>query len=812
MTLTLGVFLHILHHCCSVGITQAELLSALVSTVEENESLTGDTRLVQHIFSCERGFPRTAGVQGGAPQESSGGITNIVPLMRYADLAAMAQKISAKVFPLLDQDKSRMLFLALRHVVREDASIFKGNSAKFHDWTGFAPTEFVFLQHINFGWLLAGLFKYCTLAGKYTSGKATLKTIRGGEFWNKIEAFDYYLFADDLGDNPPLEKAASLQGLDSYLHAIRREYEQVKTFFDWKRYFQFDELFVCSDIRPYAESPSGFRKPIPNATAMTLAPISQYLILYGTGGMGKSMMMRHLLFDAIDNVQERNIIPFFVTLRYYHHHGNQDLVHFILEESEDAWPGLDETLLREILASGKALILLDGLDEVKSNEADILRAKLHELIKKYPDNQYIMSSRPFDHHFRSYTQFRTAEVCGLRVEQVDDLIVRVGYMEKNLERREAFRDIIRERMRTQDRTFCENPLLLTIMMLIFSQHRSLPTKRHAFYYEAYSVLFSRHDSQKDGGFIRELRSKLTEEEFQLIFSEFCFKTYFREEYEFTKDQFIATISSLKSWQRVKERTGTDQFLLDACVNLCIMDECGTDYSFIHRSFQEYFCACWLKEKTDEMLKKKVAWFEAEKKRTMEDCVFSFLHEMAQIRVEKNMIFPVLEDCLTPRDGAGMYWSYLMNQYPSIPYVIGLHADTTFEPKSAILMYVLDRLDAFHKDLVPDSIPYESIFCDTVYFSVSPRIGHPAREEAMLKTYYKQQSRTYVTVVRRDMNILPDMLWDAKNTYPKLYNYFVSKKCPLAQEFVKLKAYYEQLRIKLQDEEEEEEESEKLISA
>ena len=213
-----------------------------------------------------------------------------------------------------------------------------------------------------------------------------------------------------------------------------------------------------------------------------------------------------------------------------------------------------------------------------------------------------------------------------------------------------------------------------------------------------------------------------------------------------------------------------------------------------------------------MLKKKVAWFEAEKKRTMEDCVFSFLHEMAQIRVEKNMIFPVLEDCLTPRDGAGMYWSYLMNQYPSIPYVIGLHADTTFEPKSAILMYVLDRLDAFHKDLVPDSIPYESIFCDTVYFSVSPRIGHPAREEAMLKTYYKQQSRTYVTVVRRDMNILPDMLWDAKNTYPKLYNYFVSKKCPLAQEFVKLKAYYEQLRIKLQDEEEEEEESEKLISA
>ena len=112
---------------------------------------------------------------------------------------------------------------------------------------------------------------------------------------------------------------------------------------------------------------------------------------------------------------------------------------------------------------------------------------------------------------------------------------------------------------------------------------------------------------------------------------------------------------------MKDRTGTDQFLIDACVNLCIMDECRTEYRFIHRSFQEYFCACWLRDKSDAQLTAKIEFFEAQQKRTMEDCVFSMLHEMAEERVDEHMIIPVLERCLSQQDGIPGYWSYLMNQ-------------------------------------------------------------------------------------------------------------------------------------------------------
>ena len=794
MTLNLAVFVNALYVCRSENVRQASLLNALMTSVDENDHFCDDKRNIDHIFAGSRGLPSPKGTNSKGEPDELGASTNVVPILRYMDLDRLTGEFHDRVLPLLDSDKARTLYLALRHIVREDSSIFKNNAGKFQDCTGSKPTEFVYQQHIDFPRVLAGLFKFSVLVGRSSSGKPTLKTIRTEAFWSDIEAVGSFILIDGFGINQPLSDVTSLMDLDGYLHSIRKEYMEVRTFFDWKRYFQFDEIFVCSNIRPYGYgSPSV--KTIENATAPKLEPISRYLIIYGTGGMGKSMMLRHLLFDAIDNVQERNVVPFFVCLRYYQHKGNQDLVDFILDQVKTAWPSLDSTVLREILANGKGLILLDGLDEVKCCESDSLRAQLHAMIKKYPNNQYIMSSRPFDHHFRTYTQFRIAEVCGLKVAQIDDLIDRVGYMEKNPDRKETFKDLIRERMHTEDRAFCENPLLLSIMMLIFGQHRSLPTKRHAFYHEAFSVLFSQHDNSKDGSFIRDLRSKLNEDEFQEIFAEFCAKTYFREEYEFTKDQFISIISSLKSWKKYKDRTGTDQFLVDACVNLCIMDECSTDYRFIHRSFQEYFCACWLEKKTDDGLRKKIAWFEAEKRRTMKDCVFSFLHEMSEIRVEKNMILPVLDSCILSEEGVISYWAYLKNQYPIIPYVIGKGECSSFEPQSAILMYVLEKKKVFHKDLVPKDIPYEDIFCDTVYLSPQPSVGYAPREANQMIYRYKDYGMQ-AEIIRREMNIRPEILCEAKDAYSELYKYFTSGACPLAHEYVGLKCYYEDLKARI----------------
>ena len=50
---------------------------------------------------------------------------------------------------------------------------------------------------------------------------------------------------------------------------------------------------------------------------------------------------------------------------------------------------------------------------------------------------------------------------------------------------------MRSKLYSHDEAFCKNPLLLTIMMLIYEQHRTIPTRRHEFYNEAFAVLFRR---------------------------------------------------------------------------------------------------------------------------------------------------------------------------------------------------------------------------------------------------------------------------------------------------------------------------------
>ena len=693
---------------------------------------------------------------------------------------------------MLDSDRASEIFLAFRHVVQEDPSIFNSNAGKFQTWTGWEPGEFVLLQHVDFCAMLAGLFRYAVLIGKCSTGVSTLKAIKTEKFWEDLQPMKHFIIIDGFGARRPLESVELLQGLDSYLQKIREEYASVKTFFDWKPYFDFDELFVCNDVQPQDSRSCIWKKPLRDVTVRELREVGSHLILYGIGGIGKSMMLRHLLFDTIDRIDELNVVPFFICLRNYQ--SGDTLEQYILQQTESKWPGLDEAILRELLNSGKAILLLDGLDEVRSCNFGILRTKLNQLVQDYPKCQFIMSSRPFDNHFSSYTQFKVAELCGLRIEQVYELVDRVGFMEKNPERRAAFKDLVRSKLYSHDEAFCKNPLLLTIMMLIYEQHRTIPTRRHEFYNEAFAVLFQRHDLNKDG-FMRDLRSKLSETEFKDIFAEFCAKTYFREKFEFTKDQFIGIVSSLNSWKKVKDRTGTDQFLIDACVNLCIMDECRTDYRFIHRSFQEYFCACWLRDKSDAQLTAKIEFFEAQQKRTMEDCVFSMLREMAEERVEEHMIIPVLERSLSQQDDVPGYWSYLMNQYPTIPYVVGKNIDMPFNPQSAILLYVLEKESFLHGDLVPDEIPHEDIFTKHVYLDYAPDTPvDPSAVHGIIWSYREHGLK--VEAVRWDMEIETKRLYEFRSGCHELVSWFESPRCPLWNEYEAVRGYFDSLKKKI----------------
>ena len=140
------------------------------------------------------------------------------------------------------------------------------------------------------------------------------------------------------------------------------------------------------------------------------------------------------------------------------------------------------------------------------------------------------------------------------------------------------------------RSFASNPLLLTIMLLTFDSQASIPEKLNDFYEQAFATLFNMHDATKVA-YVRDIRTGLGCEDFKLIFSHFCFKSYFNGEYEFTEAKLHKYI------KEAKERTSKNKFKIedfqdDLTYSVCMIIKEGLNYRFSHRSFQEYFAACY----------------------------------------------------------------------------------------------------------------------------------------------------------------------------------------------------------------------------
>ena len=232
--------------------------------------------------------------------------------------------------------------------------------------------------------------------------------------------------------------------------------------------------------------------------------------------------------------------------------------------------------------------LLDGMDEIKSRYLTQFEKELSDLADRYPENNFILSSRPIS-DFIARSKFDVYELAPFTKEQALQLIDQLVYRPESPELKASFRREVDESLWETHRDFVENPLLLTIMLMTYERYARIPYKRHVFYRDAFFTLAEKHDATKIG-FERAYRTKMTPEEFALVLEEFCTRTYFDEKFEFTDEEFAAYFDKLKVLERINKRFSLQDLKMDFTLNLCIMYYESGKYSFIHRSFQEYFCA------------------------------------------------------------------------------------------------------------------------------------------------------------------------------------------------------------------------------
>jgi hypothetical protein len=356
------------------------------------------------------------------------------------------------------------------------------------------------------------------------------------------------------------------------------------------------------------------------------------IVIEGTGGAGKSMFMRYLYLSLCEKPGGK--IPLFVELRQLNSIQKKDLFNFILYSIVNPGSTITQEQLDRGLRAGGFTIILDGFDEIDFDQREELAAQILDFRIKYPELAIVISSRPDpDARFESWSQFHVYRINPMNESQVRELIENLDY-DKDAKAR--FLGKLKDLYKKHD-SFLSIPLLCIIMLITFDQSGDIPDKKHTFFEHGFDALFFRHDASKQGAYKRKIYSEFTIDDFRNCLSAFCITTYTKEKFSFTLEEITDFLKKAFEFEGMDIGT-VDSFLKDLLESVCVMQQEGVEYTFTHRSFQEYFAARFISRSPDI----EYAHFLDQFCRRREDTVVEMAFDMNRPLLEREWILPKLK--------------------------------------------------------------------------------------------------------------------------------------------------------------------------
>lgn len=298
------------------------------------------------------------------------------------------------------------------------------------------------------------------------------------------------------------------------------------------------------------------------------------VVITGAGGAGKTFFMRRLWLDIF---KENQRVPVFLELRKLNDLSTVDIFSFVRASISDK---LTDDIFTKFCEAGRFIFIFDGFDELPKALHDAAQAQILRLAEKYNKCRVVVTGRP-DERFSGWANFRVYEAEPFNRKQTEELCQKVPF---DAEAKGLFLKKLTPSFFQEYHSFLSNPLLTIMMMMTFRRNMNISQKMGIFYDDAFGTLYQWHDSTK--AFKRA--KNLDIQQFRRSFGAFCLLTYSKEKFDFSRtelDEFIVGSSKIAGIT-----TNKDLILDDYERNVNLIRQDGGRYYFIHRSFQEYFCA------------------------------------------------------------------------------------------------------------------------------------------------------------------------------------------------------------------------------
>lgn len=383
---------------------------------------------------------------------------------------------------------------------------------------------------------------------------------------------------------------------------------------------QLDEVFVDVSLafRAPHQVPSGLLANLP-ADAPDRRSIKDFLdrvpaevlAVVGAPGSGKTTLLRHTARQVcLARHGRRRTIPILLYLRDHvatinanFNIGIAELVRRSLRQA-----GVDEPRdwFEQQLRKGNCVVLLDGLDEVASQQHRTSVADwMERQVARYPKNDYVITSRPHGYRSAPIHGATVLNVLAFTEKQVTEFI-HAWYLAVERHATEASGEEFRLRANSAAKDLLDrlngaptlyeltvNPLLLTMMVNVHRYRGVLPGSRAKLYREICQVMLGLRQEAK------KLPIDLDGDHKEALLRSLAYTMMCRRVVDLPKAEVIDDIRPAlrrMSRGRMSRDLTAEDFLADVASNGLLVERENDLYAFAHLTFQEYLAAMYIRGK------------------------------------------------------------------------------------------------------------------------------------------------------------------------------------------------------------------------
>jgi len=344
-----------------------------------------------------------------------------------------------------------------------------------------------------------------------------------------------------------------------------------------------------------------------------IAQKKQYLIVLGQPGMGKSIFLKKMGLEALQEkywqfevrtkqdeikIEERRCTPVLLEIKNVDIDIDSPIKTAIVNELANCGFPRFEKRVEKYLKEGQLLVLFDGLDEIGNHSHNQVATVIEDFVDRYPHNRYIVSCRTAA-YCSQFRRFTDVTIDDFDDEQVNQFIYNwfSSQEDKKAKTAKQLWELLQEPEWSSVNKLARTPLLLTYLCHLYQKNRVILTRRRDLYYKVLNIILEdwvKHKRIKQDEIYQGLHPDL---EIKLL-AEIAYLKFKEKKHDFPREDILKKITNF-----LKNELGAPKSLNARAVLQAIEEQQGIlikqneeiYYSFSHLTLQEYLTAYYIEE-------------------------------------------------------------------------------------------------------------------------------------------------------------------------------------------------------------------------